>query len=55
MTWFKKRQLSDGHATADTRLSSFVWLSMTLEPVELRWDTALAGQWSILEAVIHGR
>ena len=26
-----------------------------LEPVELRWITALAGQWNILEAVIHGR
>ena len=25
------------------------------EPVELRWVTAIAGQGSILEAVIHGR
>jgi len=25
------------------------------EPVELRWVAALSGQWSILEAVIHGR
>jgi hypothetical protein len=25
------------------------------EPVELRWVAAIAGQGSILEAVIHGR
>ncbi|MFQ2751687.1 hypothetical protein ACK3YM_12770 [Aeromonas caviae] len=55
MTQFKKPQRSAGDIAADARTGGFVWLSMAIQNLLMRWVAALAGQWSILEAVIHGR